>query len=166
MSEVTRYLERHEQWSAKTFGQSTRTEGVCRHIEKELAEIRSNPHDLEEWVDVIILAMDGFWRHGGAPWELLPMLRAKQDKNFARQWPFPPPPDDFPSEHNKASGCKWCDEGYAATNSSVSSSTVHTDTPVGRVVCTNSQRAGTPVQRETENSQEQKYSGGPQTKGE
>jgi hypothetical protein len=33
--------------------------------------------------------------------------------------------------------CSWCAEGYARVRSSVSANFIHTDTPVGRVVCKN-----------------------------
>jgi Protein of unknown function (DUF550) len=36
---------------------------------------------------VVILAMDGFWRHGGTAETLMPALLAKQAKNMARTWP-------------------------------------------------------------------------------
>ncbi len=81
------YLQRQWAWSKETFGPALRTKGVVQHIRKELVEIESQPHDLAEWVDVIILAMDGFWRHGGHPESLLTAMQAKQDKNFARTWP-------------------------------------------------------------------------------
>lgn len=81
------YLERQWAWSKETFGPALRTRGIVQHITKELREIEAEPHDLAEWVDVIILAMDGFWRHGGKPEGLLPAMQAKQDRNFARSWP-------------------------------------------------------------------------------
>lgn len=85
--ELVAYIKRQWAWSAETFGPALRTRGIIQHITKELCEIEAKPHDLSEWVDVIILAMDGFWRHGGKPEDLLPAMQAKQDKNFARQWP-------------------------------------------------------------------------------
>ena len=94
------YLARQMRWSHATFGPGRRTIGITAHIEKELDEIRAEPHDLEEWLDVVILALDGFWRHGGMPEDLLWRLREKQDKNFARRWP-PPQPEDHPTEHIK-----------------------------------------------------------------
>ena len=95
------HLKRQWAWSLKTFGPVRRTLGVTRHIEKEIAEIREKPEDLSEWVDVIILAMDGYWRHGGKPEELLMHMQAKQDKNFARQWPSPTSEDEA-VEHVRA----------------------------------------------------------------
>jgi hypothetical protein len=99
MSELSDYLKRQEEWSTRTFGHAVRTKGICQHIRKELLEIEAAPHDLIEWVDVIILAMDGYWRAGGDPLHLMDLLQMKQDRNFARRWPYPPPPEDQASEH-------------------------------------------------------------------
>jgi hypothetical protein len=95
------WLDRHIAWSAATFGPGPRTMGILRHIEKELAEIEKNPLDLFEWIDVIILALDGAWRHGHMPSEIVGALFAKQAINFSRDWP-PPGPEDQPSEHLRA----------------------------------------------------------------
>ncbi|MBB3453946.1 hypothetical protein FHT86_002202 [Rhizobium sp. BK313] len=81
------YYERQIAWSRQTFGPALRTKGVIDHIRKELCEIEQDPHDLSEWVDVVILAMDGFWRHGGNAADLFAALLAKQQKNMARTWP-------------------------------------------------------------------------------
>lgn len=81
------YFARQIEWSRETFGPALRTRGVLDHITKELREINADPHDLSEWVDVIILAMDGFWRHGGKASDLFGALLAKQHKNMARTWP-------------------------------------------------------------------------------
>lgn len=87
VADLVSYYERQIAWSRETFGPSLRTKGVIDHIRKELGEIEQDPHDLSEWVDVVILAMDGFWRHGGAASDLFPALLAKQKKNMARAWP-------------------------------------------------------------------------------
>lgn len=81
------YYAAQIEWSRQTFGPALRTKGVIDHITKELREIAADPHDLSEWVDVVILAMDGFWRHGGKASDLMPALLAKQAKNMARTWP-------------------------------------------------------------------------------
>lgn len=91
---VAEYLSRQEGWSSRTFGHGTRALGITSHIRKELAEIEAKPHDLTEWVDVVILAMDGYWRHGGNPENLMADLVAKQAKNFARTWPSHAPEDE------------------------------------------------------------------------
>lgn len=81
------YYQRQIEWSRETFGPALRTKGIIDHITKELREIEADPHDLSEWVDVVILAMDGFWRHGGSAEDLFKALIAKQKKNMARSWP-------------------------------------------------------------------------------
>ena len=81
------FLVQMMEWSAKTFGPGRRTQGLWAHVEKEKAEIRADPTDLEEWIDLIILACDGFWRNGGTPDDLLGRLFDKLEKNKAREWP-------------------------------------------------------------------------------
>jgi hypothetical protein len=46
----------------------------------------------------MILAMDGYWRHGGTPETLMRDLIAKQAKNMSRRY-APPTSEDEPSEH-------------------------------------------------------------------
>ena len=92
------YLNRQIPWSERTFGHSVRTVGITRHIEKELAEIRAAPHDLTEWVDVVILALDGAWRAGYTPEQIVDAMAMKQVENFCRKWPASCR-DDEPSEH-------------------------------------------------------------------
>jgi Protein of unknown function (DUF550) len=220
------YLRRQQIWSARTFGPGPRTEGIVKHIQKELAEILAKPRDLTEWIDVMQLALDGYWRHGGEPDAIMDYLQAKQNVNFQRTWPAPV--DGEPTEHDRSDDarrdaidaglragvdltaggeicgvsappggaqpgwtwnpcnmpaghrgmhhwngaparyckrvppirekdrpavlgepceclegacmvfgtpCEWCRDGYVRTRSSVSEKFVHTDTPVGRVVC-------------------------------
>lgn len=101
--DVAGYLARQMAWSRVTFGEGRRTIGLVKHIGKELAEIEANPSDLAEWVDVIILALDGYWRHGGTPDRLMADLQGKQDTNRARTWPSPGPEDE-PIEHDRTVG--------------------------------------------------------------
>ena len=91
------HIQRQIDWSKETFGPGERTEGVLDHIRKELKEIESDPTDLSEWIDVIILAFDGAWRVGGQPQEIIDALIAKQEKNRNREWP-----DWRTAEHGKA----------------------------------------------------------------
>lgn len=85
----TDFLDRKAKWSNATFGFGARYEGVCRHIEKELAEIRKDPDDLTEWVDVVLLALDGAQRAGFSPEQIWAAMRAKQRINQTRKWPAP-----------------------------------------------------------------------------
>jgi len=81
------HIERQREFSERTFGHGVRTAGVCDHIRKELAEIEAKPHDLMEWVDVILLAIDGAWRAGYTPVEICEAIGSKQRKNERRKWP-------------------------------------------------------------------------------
>lgn len=81
------HLERQRAWSRETFGPGDRANGVLDHIRKELDEVAADPTDVEEWVDVLILAFDGAWRAGHEPQTILDALAAKQAKNEARTWP-------------------------------------------------------------------------------
>lgn len=56
-------------------------------VRKELREIEQNPTDLEEWIDVMLLACDGAWRAGYEPKEMAAALAAKLAKNESRTWP-------------------------------------------------------------------------------
>lgn len=85
--DLIQHLWRQRQFSFDTFGPGQRTAGVVDHIEKELREIRARPGDLEEWVDVVLLALDGAWRAGHSPEEIADAIAAKQAKNEAREWP-------------------------------------------------------------------------------
>jgi len=78
---------RQRAFSERTFGPGPRSTGVIDHIRKELREIEINPGDLEEWIDVVLLALDGAWRAGYTPEQIAAALAAKQVKNENRQWP-------------------------------------------------------------------------------
>lgn len=93
------YIQRHKNWSLLTFGEGQRTEGLCKHIAKELDEIRQSPNDLMEWIDVIILALDGAWRSGYSPVEIVNALVQKQAINFERKWVQSG--EDEPTEHDR-----------------------------------------------------------------
>jgi len=83
------HLERQRDWSLDTFGPK-RGMGVLDHIRKELVEIEDamgTPEELGEWVDAIILSLDGAWRSGANPQEILNAVLLKQVRNEARTWP-------------------------------------------------------------------------------
>jgi hypothetical protein len=99
--DLKEYLERQKRFSQRAFGDGTRAEGICKHIEKELAEIRANPTDPLEWIDVAILALDGAWRAGYEPKAVAEFMELKQTLNMNRHWPAPGGQDQ-PVEHIKA----------------------------------------------------------------
>lgn len=92
------YIEKQIAWSLAVFGPGRRTKGICEHIRLELNEVEAKPDDLEEWCDVIILALDGAWRAGYSPSQIVDALKYKQSRNFLRSYPKPVS-EDHPSEH-------------------------------------------------------------------
>ncbi len=82
-------LDRQYKWSLETFGPPSGNQaGVLDHIRKELIEIEEAPDDIEEWIDVMILAADGAMRCARATPEMVAAAwLAKQVKNEGRKWP-------------------------------------------------------------------------------
>lgn len=85
--DLVAHLHHQKAFSEKTFGPGERTKGILDHIRKELSEIEKEPNDLYEWIDLILLAFDGAWRHGHSPEEIVTAIVAKQTKNEKREWP-------------------------------------------------------------------------------
>lgn len=96
------HLARQRAFSERTFGPGTRTLGVLDHIRKELLEIEADPTDLSEWIDVVILALDGAWRAGWAPQAIIDAIVEKQARNEKRVWPdWRTAPADQAIEHDR-----------------------------------------------------------------
>jgi len=90
MFDYAAHLRRQRDWSERTFGPGERVAGVTAHIEKECAEVRAEDDRhkrLEEWIDIQTLALDGAWRDGFSPEEIIAMIQYKQFKNEHRKWP-------------------------------------------------------------------------------
>lgn len=88
--DLVAHLRRQRDFSRAAFGPSDRREGISDHIRKELEEIQAEPPGavaVGEWVDVILLALDGAWRTGASPEQIAEALEAKQTKNENRSWP-------------------------------------------------------------------------------
>ena len=96
--DLKQHLLRQMAFSHATFGPGERTAGVIDHIRKELVEVETANGDSSEWVDVVILALDGLTRrlafcNGGRnnPESVAEMacgmIRGKQARNEARTWP-------------------------------------------------------------------------------
>lgn len=109
--DLKQHLLRQMAWSHATFGPGARTEGVTDHIRKELKEVLDANGDSAEWVDVVILALDGLTRQlafcageRGNP-EMVAeiacnMILSKQARNEAREWPdWRQQPSDKAIEH-------------------------------------------------------------------
>lgn len=85
--DLVAHLYRQRAFSRATFGPGKRTAGVVDHIKRELVEIEARPNDLHEWIDVILLALDGAWRSGHSPEQIAAALANKQTVNEERDWP-------------------------------------------------------------------------------
>lgn len=59
-------------FSLATFGDTTldRLTRNLNHIKSELHEINEQPSDIEEWADLLLIAIDSFWRTGGIPFRI------------------------------------------------------------------------------------------------
>lgn len=101
MFNLIHYIEKQRHWSLNTFGPGPRVNGIVTHIRKELKEVEAKPADLSEWIDVIILALDGAHRQGYTPEAIVSALDKKQKINFSRQWPDWREAGDVPLEHVK-----------------------------------------------------------------
>lgn len=80
-------LRRQAAFSHRAFGPGMRTKGIVEHIAEECEEVVDSDHDVNECVDVLILALDLCWRSGARPDEVERALLAKMTKNEARKWP-------------------------------------------------------------------------------
>lgn len=96
------FLKRHQVFSQRTFGPGHRTQGVLKHLRKELDEIEAKPLDLVEWIDAILIAIDGACRTGASPEEVVQALVDKQTVNEKRDWPdWRSSPYDEALEHDR-----------------------------------------------------------------
>lgn len=93
------YITRQQEWSLKTFGPGLRTEALTAHIAKELDEVRENPTDIVEAIDIIILGLDLAYRTGATPEAIVAALEEKQRRNFEREWHDPVKGE--PTEHKR-----------------------------------------------------------------
>jgi hypothetical protein len=97
MIEFAKRFKRVIKWSKKTFGPNYSYAGIIDHIRKELIEIEEQPYDLFEWIDCVILSLDGAWRCAtiqypkATPEELVEIVltawKQKSDINEKRSWP-------------------------------------------------------------------------------
>ena len=108
MMDLKQHLIRQMVFSKATFGDGERREGVLDHITKEIEEVRKADGDSAEWVDIVILSLDGLTRrlwsvgnYKNSADEIadtaIKMIVAKQGRNERRDWP-----DWRTAEPNKA----------------------------------------------------------------
>lgn len=81
------HLHRQKAFSERVFGPGARIDGIIDHITKELIEVGNSNGELAEWVDVVLLGLDGAWRSGATPEQIAEAIAAKQRKNESRKWP-------------------------------------------------------------------------------
>ena len=80
------YIRAQRIWSLETFGKGLRTKIILDHIKSEIKEVEAEPKKLEEWVDIIMLAVDGAWRAGHKPDDIVSGLVEKFLENQRRDW--------------------------------------------------------------------------------
>lgn len=112
--DLKQHLIRQMAFSHATFGPGERTAGVVDHIRKELVEVEKANGEASEWVDVVILALDGLTRRlaftssdGAVRMDpnhvadtACKMIEGKQTRNEARAWPdWRTAPKDKAIEH-------------------------------------------------------------------
>lgn len=103
--DIIAHLYRAREWSRKTFGPGMRVEQTLKHITKEQAEVRKDPYDVYEWLDIASLAIDGAMRAGHSPEAICTALFVKQGQNEEREWPdWRTMPIDEPVEHIRKEG--------------------------------------------------------------
>lgn len=104
--DLEQHLVRQMAFSRATFGPGERRLGVIDHIRKELKEVEAGDGEASEWVDVVILALDGLWRrleattkeefNGRTLYRMsaediariaAQMIVGKQGRNERRTWP-------------------------------------------------------------------------------
>jgi hypothetical protein len=97
--DLKQHLLRQIAFSRATFGPGRRTNGVLDHIAKEIEEVRASDGSPREWVDLVILSLDGLWR--SIMWQensiaadpdavadvVCQTILHKQSKNEGRVWP-------------------------------------------------------------------------------
>lgn len=99
--DLRQHLIRQMAFSKATYGPGTRTNGVLDHLSKEIEEVRESSGSADEWVDLVILSLDGLTRQLSFCNEgdkrtkpsadiadmACRMIVGKQDRNENRNWP-------------------------------------------------------------------------------
>lgn len=93
------FWREHAEWSQSTFGRDSERgpTGPLKHLAKEVQEALSDPTDITEYADLVLLAFDAARRAGLTHNGLLTACRNKLAVNKARQWPKAS--GDEPVEH-------------------------------------------------------------------
>ena len=84
---LEKLITRLHRWQIKTFGPGKQVIRYTDHILDELIEVLEDPNSLEEWMDIVILALGGAARQGYTPCEIAEELDAKVTIIMARKYP-------------------------------------------------------------------------------
>lgn len=79
----------HRRWAEDAFGKNYTIQSTIAHARLELAEIEAAPNDKREWIDLLRLAIDGYWRSGGR--SIVADFHEKQRICEQRRWVVPAP---------------------------------------------------------------------------
>jgi hypothetical protein len=92
--DFVKHVSRQIVFSKNTFGPARGVFGVIDHLKKEIAEVEASVVEgeqlddtLEEFIDIVILGLDGAWRLGFSAEQIAMALVKKQIKNEGRSWP-------------------------------------------------------------------------------
>jgi hypothetical protein len=86
--DLAAFFDAKAAWARGTFGDHLTPSAILGHLRKELDEIERDPADLVEWVDLVLLAIDGAHRFAGADGRaFVAALLAKHAANTRREWP-------------------------------------------------------------------------------
>jgi hypothetical protein len=88
-SSIAELWTKHSEWSDATFGIVAERGpiGPLKHLELEAREAQAAPHDIEEYADIFLLALDSARRAGFSASALIQWAFAKVAKNALREWP-------------------------------------------------------------------------------
>jgi hypothetical protein len=104
--DLVKFLKQQRNFSLHAFGPNERTKGIVDHIKKEIKEIEKaeTPGEkMNEFVDVVILALDAMWRLGFSPEEIVVAIQLKQSLNIRRKWPdWRTVPENEAVEHDRS----------------------------------------------------------------
>ena len=131
MTDLIAHLTRQGAFGRAIFGPGPRTEGVLKHIESEIEEVRRAAAEgdlnelVKEWTDIAILGLDGLIRavrareeafnaqmilslyitHDEVARIAVDNIVGKQAKNEMRDWPdWRGKSEDQPIEHDRSQG--------------------------------------------------------------
>lgn len=96
--DLKQHILRHMAFSHATFGPGERRKGVLDHMRKEIEEVEEGGGDAAEWVDLLMLSLDGLTRRlsycrgeradpNAVAETACNMISGKQGRNEARTWP-------------------------------------------------------------------------------